>query len=136
MFALSPRQLRYKKKSRKCNRSTSASRHYDSMAQGGIGPPPSRCKREGLPLAYWAIKKLKKLSLKICCKLINWAIWVNLLIKTLAKPYTFCCQIIINQISIEFTSSKSGYLKSQKLFKSGEFRKNSPKLLLITFKYN
>ena len=24
-----------------------------NMVQGGIGPPPSRCKREGLPLAYW-----------------------------------------------------------------------------------
>lgn len=30
------------------------------MAQGGIGPPSSRCKREGLPLAYWAEYKNNK----------------------------------------------------------------------------
>jgi hypothetical protein len=26
------------------------------MTQGGIEPPSSRCKREGLPLAYWVAK--------------------------------------------------------------------------------
>jgi hypothetical protein len=35
------------------------------MDAGGIGPPPSRCKREGLPLAYASnVKKKKVLGLK------------------------------------------------------------------------
>lgn len=29
------------------------------MDAGGIGPPPSRCKREGLPLAYASAQKIK-----------------------------------------------------------------------------
>ena len=35
------------------------------MDAGGIGPPPSRCKREGLPLAYASLKFLNFVILKI-----------------------------------------------------------------------